>query len=120
MRLCDDTIAVIRAAHDPGTGKDLWESQTVEGVSWYGDMAVQVDDRGLKAAPKIVIRIPEESAPAGFSIKAGDLVARSPAWEDGRVPAPPVLKKTAELVTVLGVTDNRRAPNAPHWKVVCS
>ena len=26
-------------------------------------------------------------------------------------------KEYAECVTVLGVTDNRRAPNAPHWRV---
>lgn len=34
---------------------------------------------------------------------------------------PAALKKAyAECVTVLGVTDNRRAPNAPHWRVTAT
>ena len=34
---------------------------------------------------------------------------------------PAKLKKAyADCVTVLGVTDNRRAPNAPHWKVTAT
>lgn len=34
---------------------------------------------------------------------------------------PAALKKAySDCVTVLGVTDNRRAPNAPHWKVTAT
>lgn len=34
---------------------------------------------------------------------------------------PATLKKAySDCVTVLGVTDNRRAPNAPHWKVTAT
>ena len=34
-----------------------------------------------------------------------------------RTEAPDLHRRVADCVTVLSVTDNRRAPNAPHWRV---
>lgn len=65
---------------------------------------------------------PEEEEPEFFelyfTLRNGDIIVKGDASgvED---PRPAVLQKLyPELVTILGVTDNRRAPNAKHWKVI--
>ena len=52
----------------------------------------------------------------GALMKGGDIIVR--AALEGTDWTPAELKATyAECVTVLAVTDNRRAPNAKHWRV---
>lgn len=100
----------------------------------YSEIVANVDSAGLKAANKFTIRIPEnadfggkiyvspleyaetEDASNLFTLKNGDIVVRGAVTVSGVKPAD--LHKLYEAFTVLGVTDNRRAPNAPHWKVV--
>jgi len=74
---------------------------------------------------------PEEEAPAEeeptqdpdftelfFTLQNGDIIVKGDASGVAN-PKPAELQKSyPEMVTVLGVTDNRRAPNAKHWKVI--
>ena len=82
-------------------------------------------EKGLKATPQrlavheAMIALGHASAEdvSGlWTLKGGDIVVRDLVTGDDWTPAR--LKAAyAECVTVLGVTDNRRAPNAPHWRV---
>ena len=136
MKLCNDVITVFNARVDPETGGNVWRPTVITGVSWYMTDASAVDTGkgGLVAANKVTVRIPvgaitggkayadpiayKYGTPAGlWTLQAGDIIVKGAAggFED---PTPAKLKKAyAECVTVLAVTDNRRAPNAPHWRV---
>jgi hypothetical protein len=132
MRLCNDTITIVNVRHDVDADRDVYYPTTIIGVSWYCDI-VTVVEKGLKAADKYVVRIPIDAdfggkayvppvdyAAAGsadgiFTIKNGDIIVRGIVSE---VVKPADLHRNYEAFTVMGVTDNRRAPNAPHWKVI--
>ncbi len=137
MKLCNDTITVFNARVDPDVGGNVWTPTVITGASWYATDASTVDATkgGLVAANKATIRIPE-SADAGGKVYAdpvtyanaedvsglwtmqnGDVIVKGDASATVN-PTPAKLKAAyADCVTVLGVTDNRRAPNAPHWRV---
>lgn len=128
MFLCDDTITVFNPVLDEETGIDIWKGTVVNGVSWYCNMESSVDSTGLKAANKFMIRIPDSSGIAanfvepkqytgdGFTLTTGTVIVHGAAETSGMTPAK-LKEKYAEVVTILGVTDNRRAPYAKHWKV---
>jgi hypothetical protein len=136
MKLCNDVITVFNARADPETGGNVWTPTVIANASWYMTDASTVDASkgGLVAANKIVVRIPAEAAPEGFGLKAGDIIVKGavPLTETVTVNGvsstvaidwtPAKLKKAyaEDCATVLGVTDNRRAPNAPHFRVVGS
>ena len=133
MKLANETITVFNAGVDAETGGNVWTPTVITGASWYMTDASTVDTSkgGLVAANKVTVRIPEEVAPEGFGLKAGDVIVK------GAVPlseivtvngvsstvainwTPAKLKQAygEDCATVLGVTDNRRAPNAPHWRI---
>ena len=136
MKLCNDTITVFNARVDPDAGGNVWTPTTITGVSWYMTDASTVDAAkgGLVAANKATIRIPEDANAGGkvyadpiayrdaedvsglWTLQNGDIIVKGSVTGADWTPAR--LKKAyAECVTVLGVTDNRRAPNAPHWRV---
>ena len=137
MRLCNDTITVFNARFDRNNDCDVYHATVIIGVSWYDEIASVVDASGLKAADRYTIRIPIDADFGGkmyvdpvtyaqdgsdpeqvFTLKSGDIVVKG-AINAGNHLRPADLQKTyAEVATILGVTDNRRAPNAPHWKVV--
>ena len=136
MKLCHDTITVFNARVDPTLGGNVYRPTTITGVSWYMTDASTVDSGkgGLVAANKATIRIPID-ADAGdsaytdpisyanaedvsglWTLKSGDIVVKAAVEGDNWTPA--TLKRAfADCVTVLAVTDNRRAPNAPHWRI---
>lgn len=137
MKLCNDTITVFNARVDPETGGNVWTPTTITGVSWYMTDASSVDTSkgGLVAANKATIRIPTNAGTGGiayadpiaykassagrWTLQAGDVIVRAAVSGDDWTPAS--LKGAyADCVTVLAVTDNRRAPNAPHWKVTAT
>ena len=139
MRLCKDTITVFNARYDKDNDRDVYHATVITGVSWYDEIASNVDSSGLKAADKYTIRIPVDADFSGktyvdpvtyagvsgdpatmFTLKSGDIIVKGSVTVNAGVdPRPSELQKAyAEVATVLGVTDNRRAPNAPHWKVV--
>ena len=136
MKLCNDTITVFNARVDPNVGGNVWIPTVIVGASWYLTDASTVDASkgGLVAANKATIRIPVEPDTGGkayadpvsyasaedvsglWTLKGGDIVVRAAVTGDDWTPAR--LKAAyAECVTVLAVTDNRRAPRAPHWRV---
>ena len=135
MQLCNETITVFNARFDAENDKDIYIPTVIIGASWYCEIASTVDSSGLRAADKYTIRIPVNADFGGkvyvdpinyasadpnsvFTLKNGDIIVKGDASgiDD---PRPAVLQTMfSELVTVLGVTDDRRAPNAPHWKVV--
>lgn len=134
MKLCNETITVINSRTDPETGFDTYVPTVIAGVSWFSDVAATVDPSGgLTAANKCTIRIPEDADFSGkayvdpvayasgppdgcFTLKNGDLVVKGAVADPGLRPAD--LQRQYETVTILAVTDNRRAPRAKHWKVV--
>ena len=135
MRLCNETITVFNSRLDEESGMDTYHHTVISGVSWYSDIAANVEgDGGLKAANKFTIRIPVDADFSGkayaspiayaggdpnylFTLKNGDIIVRGAVDEQGLRPAD-LKKKYPEIVTILGVTDNTRAPRSKHWKVV--
>lgn len=133
MQLSNETITVFNQKHDEAMDGDLWYGTVIKHVSWYSNMQDTVTDKGLRAANRYTIRIPEEADTGGktyvlppvfataeildslYTFAAGDVIVKGVAPVTGQTPA--TLKKTYEMCTVLGVTDNRRAPNAPHLRI---
>lgn len=136
MKLCVDTITVFNAKHDPVTDKDEYRSTVIDGVSWFCEIVSNTETTGLRAANRFTIRIPDtadfggksyadpidyasaEDVSSLFTLAHGDIVVHGAVTDPGLRPAQ--IQKLYEAFTILGVTDNRRAPNAPHWKVVGS
>lgn len=133
MNLCNETITVFNPKLNTATGNDEYHGTVITGVSWFCEIVSTVNE-GLKAANKFTIRIPEDADFSGktyadpltyagaedvsglFTLRNGDIVVRGAVTVTGLRPAE--LHKNYEAFTILGVTDNRRVPNAPHWKVV--
>ncbi len=119
MKLCNDTITVFTASVDQETKTTVYAPTVLTGCSWYATNADTVDPKGgLVAARKVIVRIPAEVLPAGLEIRAGDIVVRERLSGSGWTPA--FLKRCHgdKVITVLAVTDSRRAPNGAHMKVV--
>lgn len=135
MNLCNETITVFNKRQEEDTGYDIYIPTVISGVSWHSEIASSVDAAsGLKAANKFTIRIPVDADFSGkqyvtpvayadsdkdtsFTLRNSDIIVHDAVADQGLTPA--VLQaKYGEVVTVLGVTDNRRMPNAKHWKVV--
>ena len=123
MKLCSDIITVFNARVDPDVGGNVWTPTVITGASWWATDATTVDTGkgGLVAANKVIARIPVEAAPEGLELKNGDILVKGDASEVEN-PTPAKLKKLygADCATILGITDNRRAPNAPHWRVTAT
>ena len=135
MRLCNETITVFNKRVDSSTGAYAYYPTTITGVSWYCEIASAVDNTGIHAADRFTIRIPMDAgfggqyvdpiayksaeSPTGlFTLAQGDVIVK--AAVTGAMTLAQLHEQYSECCTVLGVTDNRRAPNAPHFKVVGS
>ena len=81
MKLCNDTITVFNARVDPDAGGNVWTPTVIANASWYMTDASTMDTSkgGLVAANKVIVRIPEEAAPEGFGLKAGDIIVKGDA-----------------------------------------
>ena len=133
MRLCNETITVFNALFNAENDCDVYIPTVISGVSWFEDVKSTVDSSGLKAASKCTIRIPCNADFHGktyvnplvynggasvFTLKPGDIIVKGDA-SNVSDPRPATLKTSfPECVTVLGITDSRRAPKSKHWKVV--
>ena len=134
MKLCNDTITVFNRKLDVESGYDVYYPTVIKNVSWYGTVAVSVDTNGLHAANHYTVRIPidadfgdktyidpiafkeADSVDGVFTFSQGDIIVKA---EVESIEKPSDLHSNyADCCTILGVTDDRRAPNAPHWKVV--
>jgi len=134
MKLCGDTLTIISGVLDQVTDTTVYTHTVITGISWYGSVKTSVGDTGLKSANTFTIRIPANadfggksyvdpgSYPAAdpaacFTLRQGDTIVKG-SVAAGLTPGQ-VHKMYPDMsFTILGVTDNRRAPNAPHWKVV--
>lgn len=131
MIMCDETITIFNRRNDEETGNNVYYPTTLSGAGWYATQAETIDPRGgLVMANKAVIRIPETLAanyvspiayrtnPNGkWTLEGGTIIVKGEVTGEGWTPAS--LKESfADCVTVLGVTDNRKAPNAPHFKII--
>lgn len=136
MKLCNETITVFNKRYDDDLGDDMLIPTVIEGVRWFGTAAEIVDpERGLKEASKIIIRIPADANTGGkvyadplawkaapdvsglWTLQGGDIIVKGTAegtdWTQKRL-----AETFADICKVLAVTDNRRAPNGKHFKVV--
>lgn len=136
MKLCDETITVFNARLDPINGYDKYYATVIHGVSWFCDIASNVDSSGLKAANKFTIRIPTdadfgnktylspkeyagaEDPETVFTFNNGDIIIKGEVSMEENLRPADLKKRFNEYVTILGVTDNRRASHSKHWKVV--
>lgn len=133
MKLRDETITVFNTRLNEDTGYDVYIPTVIKGVSWFCEIASTVTDAGLKSANIFKIRIPVDADFSGksyvppveyadanpesaFTLKQGDIIVRGTETEELSPAA--LMEKYGEMVTIQGVTDNRRAPNAKHWRVV--
>ena len=135
MKLCNETITVFNSKLDTATDKDVYTGTVISGASWFCEI-VSTIDQGLKAANRFTVRIPEDADFGGkayvspldyasskditgiFTLANGDIIVKGSVTATGLKPKD--LHSGYEAFTILGVTDNRRAPKAPHWKVVGS
>ena len=129
MHNADETITIYNAYLDESKGYDMYSRTVLEGVSWFGQTKTTVaGDGGLLAANEFVVRIPEELCsgyvePKAFTglggawtLQSGDIIVKGAASEVN--PRPAELKeKYSDILTVIGVTDNRKG-REPHIKVV--
>lgn len=134
MLHCNDTITIYNAYFDPSTGTDRYSRTVIQGVSWHSRQMVNVVKEGLVSANTATIRIPAEADFGGaeyvtphefktleekagkWTLAPGDVIVHGEATETN--PTAKTLKDNyAEVVTVIGGTDNRRGA-LQHWKVV--
>ena len=136
MKLCTDTITVFNRRINTETRMEEYVPTVIKGVSWYGRLRSSVGDKGLNTANEFTVRIPvdadfdgksyiapksyrEETIVSGVFTLANDDIVVKGAVEAGANPAT-IIETCSDCFRILGVTDNRRAPNAPHFKVVGS
>lgn len=139
MRLCNNSITVYNSYTDPTTKYKVYLPTTITGVSWFSDLQVAVSSEGLMSANEYIVRIPVNAdfsnksflSPKEFdkipndeminywTLKEGDRIVLGAISDTGDSAKPANLEaKYDEVLTIISVTDNRRAPNAKHWKVV--
>lgn len=132
MRLAEEVITVFNEALDEDTGYNVWHPTWIRGVSWYSSVTAAVTNDGLIAADQYTIRIPlgvttqngrEYADPVNYvpgenwTLKRGDVIIKGKETAENMTPKL-LREKYGELVTIISVTDNRRAPRAKHWRVV--
>lgn len=135
MRLSDDIVTLYNAYYDKANDCTAYTRTVIRGASWYVHSKSTVDKDGLKAANEFIVRIPADADFGGksylppsafdtlkspsdvFTFKGGDFIVKGVCDDENPVPAH-MRKAYDAVMTILAVTDNRRAPNAKHWKVV--
>lgn len=136
MKLCAQRMTIFNSKINLETGDTELYPSVLSCVSWFDEAAASVDpSTGLKAASKIVVRISEDTDFGGkqfihsksypdadpdsfFTLDAGTLMVLDAQETQAGFTLRELEKKYGRVVTVLAVTDNRRAPRARHWKVV--
>lgn len=128
MHHSDNTVTLYNALYDRDAGYDTYKRIVLTGVSWFSRTQTTVaGDGGLLAANEFTLRIPGDlcggyvtpkdyaGATGTWTLQPGDIVVKGTATEES--PRPADLKKKCEMLTVVGVTDNRAGRGA-HLKVV--
>lgn len=133
MKECNEVITVFNTRMDAEGGFDEYYPTIIRNVSVFLQVAAEVTLSGLNAANKVTVRIPVDAdfsgkqyvkpvefatadPAAAFTLKQGDVIVEA---EETEHLNPVELKaKYGSVITILGVTDNRKRPRGKHWKVV--
>lgn len=133
MKECNEVITVFNTRMDAEGGFDEYYPTIIRNVSVFLQVAAEVTLSGLNAANKVTVRIPVDADFSGkqyvkpvefatadpataFTLKQGDVIVEA---EETEHLNPVELKaKYGSVITILGVTDNRKRPRGKHWKVV--
>lgn len=136
MKLCNDTLTLFNGRLDKEQDCTVYEKTVISGISWYGTAKTVVGDTGLKSANQFTIRIPlnadfggkaysdpktyakAEDVSGLFTLRQGDTIVKGAVPDTITNPTQAHKAYPDASFTIMGVTDNRRAPNAKHWKVV--
>ena len=136
MKLCNETVTVFNRRIDD-SGDYIYIPSVISGVSWFCEIASSVGQNGLNAANRLSVRVPIQADFHGksyidpktyartndvsdvFTFEMGDIIVKATVTDSGLRPKQ-IQDTYADCMTIVGVTDNRRAPNAPHWRVVGS
>ncbi len=136
MKLCEDTLTLFNARLDKAQDTTVYEKTVISGISWYSTVKTVVGDTGLKSANQFTIRIPLDADFSGkaycdpvsytgaddvsglFTFKQGDVIVKGAVPDTITTPAQAHKAYPDTAFTIQGVTDNRRALNAKHWRVV--
>ena len=136
MRLTNDRLTLFNAWYDKAQDCTVYKKTVITGISWYSTIKTNVGDTGLKSANMFLIRIPVEANTGGksytspaafdsaenvdslFTLRQGDVIVKGTV--SGLITTPAQAHKAYPdaAFTIMGVTDNRRALHARHWKVV--
>ena len=110
---CTETMTLIQRHYDSDTDMDVYTQTVITGVSWYGKVKIEVQDKGVRSASIIQVRIPEENLPAEVALANGDYIVK------GEL-AKKVTKQSdltgVECYSIISIGDNRRG-NLRHWAV---
>ena len=133
MKECNEVITVFNTRMDAEGGFDEYYPTIIRNVSVFLQVAAEVTLSGLNAANNVTVRIPVDADFSGkqyvkpvefatadpataFTLKQGDVIVEA---EETEHLNPVELKaKYGSVITILGVTDNRKRPRGKHWKVV--
>lgn len=133
MNLCNETITVFNHKLDKVQGYDVLNGTVISGVSWYGSRQSGSTSNGLRRSDSTIVRIPTDADFGGasyvdskayaemddvsgvFTLKPDDIIVHGSVETDGQTAAQ--LHGAYETMVIMSVTDDRRAPNAPHFKV---
>jgi len=126
MYKADVTVTLYNALYDEDAGYDTYKRTVLSGVSWFSRTQTSVSsDGGLLAANEITVRIPGEicdgyvapkdytGASGTWTLQPGDIIVKGAVPDEN--PRPAELKAKYEMMTIVGVTDNR-AGKGPHLK----
>lgn len=129
MHHTDNTGTLYNSLYDRDAGYDTYKRTALSGVSWFSRTQTAVaGDGGLLAANEFILRIPGElcggyvvpkdytGAPGTWTLQPGDIIVKGETTEESPRPAD-LKKKYPDMMTVVGVTDNRGGRGA-HLKVV--
>lgn len=115
MQLCDKTVSLFNRTTE--NRAPVWHKTLLEGVSWFSRDVSAVTDDGLRTANQFIVRIPfdtgyvkpQEYEGEGWTLRKGDYMVLGDVEE---------VATGQDIMTITAVTDNRRAPNGKHFKVV--
>jgi hypothetical protein len=136
MKLSTDVITVYNKYTDPTTRFQKYIPTVIKNIHWFGEQQVNVISTGLYEADKYTIRVPIDADFGGkeyvtpktyerstdrtnqFTFAEGDVIVHGEHVVENAKPAM-LQEEFDDVVIVLSITDNSKAPNAQHWKVVC-
>ena len=76
MKLCNDTVVFRAVIGMDADGLEDYKDISVSGCSWYKQGAASVNSKGMADGSSVIVRIPAENVPGGFSLSKGMKVSK--------------------------------------------